>query len=50
MKKYQKRNQKIMSSIINKKYLVHNGRKFIFIKVKSNIIGYTFGSFVNTKK
>ncbi len=50
MKKYQKRNQKILSSIINKKYLVHNGKKFIFVKVKSDMVGYNFGSFVNTKK
>lgn len=50
MKKFQKRNQKILSSIINKKYLVHNGKNFFFVKVKANIVGYMFKSFVNTKK
>jgi len=50
MKRYQKRNQIITSSIINKKYLVHNGKRFVFVKVQSNIVGLSFGSFVSTKK
>lgn len=50
MKKYQKRNQSILSFIINKKYFVHNGKRFLPVMVKPNIVGYSFGAFVNTKK
>jgi ribosomal protein S19 len=50
MKKYQKRNQTILTFIINKKYLVHNGRKFLSVTVKANIVGYKFGAFANTKR
>jgi len=50
MKKYQKSSQKILSSIIHKKYLVHNGKIFVFVKVRSSIVGYFFGCFVKIKK
>ena len=47
--KYQHSNQKILISIINKKYLVYNGRKFLFIKVRSEIVGFFFSDFLYTK-
>lgn len=50
MKKYQTRNQIILVFIINKKYFVHNGKQFLPVVVKADIVGYKFGDFVNTKK
>ena len=47
--KFQKRNQKILLSIVGKVFYVHNGKGFIKLKVSPNIVSYKFGAFVFTR-
>lgn len=44
------RKLKILPHYIGSSFLVHNGKKFTKISVKSKMIGYKFGYFSITKK
>lgn len=43
------RSSTILPSFINKSFKVHNGKNFIKIIVKKPMVGFKFGSFVQTK-
>lgn len=39
----------ILPSFINQTFNIHNGKIFIKLKIKKPMVGYKFGSFVQTK-
>ena len=39
----------ILPSFVNRTFNVHNGKSFVKIKIKKPMVGYKFGSFVQTK-
>lgn len=40
----------IIPEYVDKNVFVYNGIKFIFLKIKQEMIGYKFGEFIYTKK
>lgn len=40
----------ITLSFLNKRVLIHNGRRFISLLIKESMLGYKFGEFVVTKQ
>lgn len=44
------RNTTINEDYLDKNFLVHNGNKFILIKITEDMLGQKFGEFVNTRK
>ena len=39
----------ILPEHLNKTFSVYNGKKFITLNIKENMIGYKFGEFINTR-
>lgn len=39
----------ILPSFVNQTFNIHNGKTFIKLKIKKPMVGYKFGSFVQTK-
>jgi small subunit ribosomal protein S19 len=48
--KFQKRFTKIKKEMVSFSFKVHNGKRFVLVKVNENIVGFFFREFVNTKK
>ena len=44
-----KKNLIILPEYLNKTVYVYNGKQFIKLIIKDNMIGYKFGEFVNTR-
>jgi small subunit ribosomal protein S19 len=44
-----KRNDQIFSEDTGKKFVIHNGRTYIKVKVKTVMVGHKFGEFVLTR-
>ena len=44
------KNLVIMPQYINYIYNIYNGKTFIKIKITSDMVGYKFGEFINTRK
>lgn len=44
------RNTTIQEDYINKSFLVHNGNKFILVKIKEDMMGHKLGEFATTRK
>lgn len=49
MVKLYKLSNKIHMHIVGRHFKIHNGKRFILIKVFSNMVGYRFRDFVRTK-
>ena len=44
------RNMKIYPKFLGKTVLVHNGKLYLKLKIKKEMIGFKFGEFIPTKK
>ena len=44
------RNSTIIDKFIGMIFNIHNGKKFITIHIKENMVGYKLGEFVNTRR
>lgn len=49
IKKIWQRNKKIKKSMVNQFVDVHNGKKFITIEIKDNMVGHFFGEFAPSR-
>lgn len=43
------KNLLILPEYLNKTFEIYNGKKFIILNIKDNMVGYRFGEFINTR-
>jgi small subunit ribosomal protein S19 len=44
------RNSTILREFVNREFDIHNGNKFISLRVSSDMIGHKFGEFASTRR